>query len=89
MWQMSSDLGQDALCFFHYLIVRKSYYFQPSSKKNFTAFVIIFFLFFMNITIHLNHQRSSVTIEVDDKTINDLLATKMPTIVAICPQLRP
>ena len=50
---------------------------------------ILFYLYFVNITIHLDNQTGSVAIKINDKAVNYLLTAEMPTSKFICPQGMP
>jgi hypothetical protein len=50
---------------------------------------ILFPLLSMNAAIHLDNQVVCMTIKINDKPINDLLAAKMPASEFIRPQFMP
>ena len=69
--------------------VLESKYLEPKFLKPLVSFIVRFNLSFMNFTIYLNDQRSRMTIEVNDKTRNNLLAPEVPSLQPVCAETLP
>ena len=71
------------------LVVRKSQYLQFARRQNHVAFFIVTGPQKMHLSVKLHNQAGSVTIEVYDEAINDLLPAKMESLQPIGPQRLP
>jgi hypothetical protein len=71
------------------MVIAKTQYFYPTRRNYGITFPVILNIRFVNWAIHFDHQPGSVTIEIYNEAVNDLLATKVKAVQPIRPQMLP
>ncbi len=80
-----SNAGQHSFEVSIYLIIGDSQNAQVSRCKNLIAFCIVVTLLTMDLAVQFYHELSSVAVEIDDETVDDLLASKVKPFEPIRP----
>ena len=81
--QLGHDTTQNTFKILSYIFILDSYNLQTTRCQNTITFCIVLDLLMMNTAIHFDHQSSSMTVEIHNKSINDLLPTKVKPLQSI------
>ncbi len=81
--QLGHDTTQNTFKILSYIFILDSYNLQTTRCKNTITFCIVLDLLMMNTAIHFDHQSSSMTVEIHNKSINNLLPTKVKPLQPI------
>ena len=81
--QLGHDTTQNTFKILSYIFILDPYNLQTTRCKNTITLCIVLDLMMMNTAIHFDYQSSSMTVEIHNKSINNLLPTKVKPLQSI------